>query len=116
VLASEEPQEWPLPDLYGVTFCPDGSRFLLNPISHVEAGVFVSPPNRVHRSSDAEPLSPPWRFSGWITNQPFSRSGRHLLAKDDTGIWLWDLDQRSRLVERFPAGRTMRIVDAATTP
>ena len=40
-------REMTLPDLYRVKFCPDGSRFVLDPSGHDEAGMYVSPPEQM---------------------------------------------------------------------
>jgi WD40 repeat protein len=112
-LSLEEPTPMPLPDLYSASFCPDGSRFVLDPQSHVEAGVHISPPEQIFDSATAKSILPPWRFAlrGGL-DQPFSHDGRYYLAKDETGIWLWDLDRRASLVEPFPPQRTVDVIDA----
>jgi serine/threonine protein kinase/WD40 repeat protein len=115
-MSRENPEQRSLPDLDNVTFCPDGSRFVLDPTVHDEAGISVSPPEQIFHSADARPIVPPWRFSqrGQF-RQPFTADGRYFLVKDDAGIWLWDLDQRKQLVEEFPPQRTVDVVDAATS-
>ena len=112
-ISQAESEEIELPDVYRVEFCDDGSRFLLDPAGHDEAGVYVSPPARIYRSADGQPLTPPWRFDGRQVAQPLSTDGRYFLTKDDAGAWLWDLDGAQPLLEPFPDEQSGKIIDAA---
>lgn len=112
-ISRAESREIEIPDVYRVYFCDDGSRFLLDPAGHYEAGVYVSPPVRVYRSADGQPLTPPWRFDGRGIGQPLSADGRYSLTKDDAGVWLWDLEGVQPLLEPFPGTGSVRIIDVA---
>ena len=104
-----------LPDLYRVSFCPDGSRFVLVPSPHQEIGQFIWPPQRIYESSDAKPVTPPWRFNANDVHTKLSRTGRYALTKEEAGLWLWDLEEQHDLVESFPAEGSIGIIDAAVS-
>ncbi len=114
-LTRADADEEQLPEFYSVQFCPDGSKFLLTPSGHYEAGMYVSPPVQIYQSSDASQLSPPWRFNGSGLDAPFSKFGRFFLSRHDTGIWLCDLDQRGQIAETFPPHRGSAVIDTAVS-
>ena len=101
-----------LPKHYSVAFSPDGSRLAFTPVGHYEAGDYViRNVMDVRRSNDAFPLTPPWRFAGTL-----SHDGRYYLCVDDRediGVWLWDLNTKSKLVQPFPDNRVQTIRDVA---
>ena len=111
-ITDPESEEHSVPKVDSVTFSPDGSRFMHDGVGHYEAGVYVSPPPRIYRSVDGQAITPPWRFDGRI-DEYFSPNGRYYLIKEDAGVWLWDLDTNRQIAERFPPGRTQRVIDAA---
>jgi len=101
--ANVDVKEVPLPDFFAIKFSPDGSRFLLHPEGHSEAGEYVAHPYQVFDSRAGRAIAPPWRFNGRNVDEPFSRNGRFLLTRfNGEGVWLWDLEQRGQLVEPFP--------------
>ncbi len=102
--ADVDVEQHPLPDFYAVKFSPDGSRFILKPEGHDEAGEYVSPPYQIFGSAQGHAITAPWRFNGAGIAEPFSQNGRYFLTWfKGEGIWLWDLDQREQLVESFPS-------------
>ncbi|MDV6031033.1 MAG: protein kinase [Phycisphaera sp. RhM] len=108
-------EKYLLPDLYRVKFSPDGSRFVLHPKGHTEAGEYISPPHQIFDTRDGKPVTAPWRFDGSQVDEPFSADGRFLLSRFDEGVWLWDLDQRKTLFHDFPPERKNAVVDAAVS-
>ncbi|MGN6546341.1 MAG: WD40 repeat domain-containing serine/threonine protein kinase [Aureliella sp.] len=102
----------PIPEFYSVQFCQDGSRFVLTPPVHTEAGMSISAPRRIFDSATGRAITPPWRFEGGPKVDPaLSHDGRFYLASDDAGVFLWDLESRHDTVAKFPPGRTQQVVD-----
>lgn len=66
-------------------------------------------PERIYNTDSLEPLAPPWRFEGG-----FSPTGKYLLCQEEEGVWLWDLESRTRLAQPFPANREDPVIDIAT--
>ena len=100
----ERPQSTSFARPASVAFCGSGSRFLSQREHYFEGGELVFGAHEVRRSSDAAPLTPPWRVGGQL-----SPDGRYLLGGDDRGVWLWDLDRKPRLRRRFAGAETLGV-------
>ncbi len=115
-LRSDSKVMYEIPEFERVAFSADGSRFLLRPVGYEEGGVRVNPRERIYRTEDGLPLTPPWRFNwAWEVDEPISANGRFYLVKHDSVIWLWDLDHRKSFLETFPKPALEPIVDTAAS-
>jgi serine/threonine protein kinase/WD40 repeat protein len=93
---------------WATKFCPDGSRFLSNRRGHYDGDQYVTGRSEVRQSIDAQALTPPMRFNGQL-----SSDGRHLRTGKYPGIWLWHIDDDSRLLRRVPGLGAEPIRDVA---
>lgn len=80
-------------------FSPNGARF----VSRRTNGR-----HEVRRSNDGRALTPPFRFTGQL-----SFDGRYLMSRDDSGVWLWDLNSRSRVFRSMGDAQRGHVIDAA---
>ncbi|MCA9185262.1 MAG: hypothetical protein R3E01_18900 [Pirellulaceae bacterium] len=81
---ANEPRK--LPKLYAVGFCRDDSLFHL--WFERESTSDRKIPSQLFRSTDAQPIFPPWRFARYGQK---SYDGSYQLITDDDGVWLWQV-------------------------
>jgi serine/threonine protein kinase len=98
----------PLSSFDRAYFSKSGNRLLLETYPQHSTQVYSTIEQRIYDTDSLETLAPPWRFEGG-----FSPSGRYWLCQKDEGVWLWDLESRTRIAQPFPASREAPLADAA---
>ncbi|MEW4488708.1 hypothetical protein AB1L42_11530 [Thalassoglobus sp. JC818] len=101
-----------IPKSWSTRFSPREDRFVSRGARVRLFDSWMDTPQQVFSTVDGTPDSPPWRFDGTHFEQPFSNDSRFLLTIDSHGIWLWDLESRSSIVENFPDDQPREIVAA----
>ena len=97
-----------LPSFDRAQFSNSGNRLLLETYPQDTSGAYYAQPQRIYDTDSLETLTPPWRFQGG-----FSPSGKYWLCQEDEGVWLWDIESRTRIAQPFPANREDPVIDVA---